>query len=102
MAKRLFIVLLLMLSAAGFSYSADYLIGPGDVIEISVYDNDDLRTRVRVGDDGSIIMPLLGGWLALSYGYQIMFTTTFVLCLIGLAMLRFWVKEPRKINNPSV
>ena len=60
MAKRLLLVLLLVLSAAGLSYSADYLIGPGDVIEISVYDNDDLKTRVRVGDDGSIIMPLLG------------------------------------------
>ena len=50
----------------------------------------------------AIIMPLLGGWLALSYGYQLMFTTTFLFCLIGLAMLRFWVREPRKINNPSV
>lgn len=60
MAKRLLLVLLLLFSAAGLSYSADYLIGPGDVIEISVYDNDDLKTRVRVGDDGSIIMPLLG------------------------------------------
>jgi len=49
----------------------------------------------------AIIMPLLGGWLALSYGYQLMFTTTFILCLIGLAMLRFWVSEPRKINSPT-
>ena len=55
-----FLILLLVMSAAGFSYSADYLVGPGDVIEITVYDNDDLKTRVRVGDDGSIIMPLLG------------------------------------------
>ena len=60
MAQRFVLVLLLVISAAGLSYSADYLIGPGDVIEISVYDHEDLETRVRVGDNGSIIMPLLG------------------------------------------
>lgn len=53
-------VLLLMFSAAGFSFAADYLVGPGDVLDITVYDNDDLKTKVRVGTDGSIVMPLLG------------------------------------------
>jgi MFS family permease len=50
----------------------------------------------------AIIMPLLGGWLAKSYGYQMMFTTSFIICLIGWAMLRFWVREPRVSNNPVV
>jgi polysaccharide export outer membrane protein len=38
----------------------DYLVGPGDVLDITVYDNDDLKTKVRVGSDGTIVMPLLG------------------------------------------
>lgn len=60
MFLRIIPILLLVASAAGFSYSAVYLIGPGDVLEISVYDNPDLETRVRVSSDGTIVMPLLG------------------------------------------
>ncbi len=40
--------------------AADYILGPGDVLKITVYDNDDLLTIARVSDDGNIIMPLLG------------------------------------------
>ena len=40
--------------------ATDYVLGPGDVLKITVYDNDDLLTKARVGDDGNIIMPLLG------------------------------------------
>ena len=40
--------------------AADYILGPGDVIKITVYDNDDLLTIARVSDEGSIRMPLLG------------------------------------------
>ena len=38
----------------------EYLVGPGDVLGISVYDNDDLTTKVRVSSAGTIVMPLLG------------------------------------------
>jgi len=38
----------------------DYIIGPGDVLKISVYDNDDLLTVTRVSENGVIILPLLG------------------------------------------
>lgn len=40
--------------------AADYVLGPGDVLKITVYDNDDLETITRISDDGNIIMPLLG------------------------------------------
>lgn len=60
LVNRCLMILLLALSVAGFSYGADYLIGPGDVLDITVYDNDDLETKVRVGPDGKIVMPLLG------------------------------------------
>ena len=60
MFKRIIPILLLVVSAAGFSYSADYIVGPGDVLEITVYDHPDLQTRVRVDSGGTIVMPLLG------------------------------------------
>jgi polysaccharide export outer membrane protein len=41
-------------------WAEDYLVGPGDVLAISVYDNDDLTTKVRVSTSGTIVMPLLG------------------------------------------
>ena len=40
--------------------AGDYLVGPGDVLGISVYDNEDLTTKVRVSSSGTIVMPLLG------------------------------------------
>lgn len=43
----------------------------------------------------AIIMPLLGGWLASAYGYQLMFMVTCIVSLIGLGLLRWWVREPR-------
>ena len=55
-----FSFILLLVSLTDFSYSADYFVGPGDVLNITVYDNDDLETMVRVGADGNIIFPLLG------------------------------------------
>lgn len=41
-------------------WAEDYLVGPGDVLSISVYDNEDLATKVRVSTAGTIVMPLLG------------------------------------------
>lgn len=41
-------------------WAEDYLVGPGDILAIKVYDNDDLATKVRVSTSGTIVMPLLG------------------------------------------
>lgn len=38
----------------------EYRIGPGDILSITVYDNDDLATKVRVSATGTIVMPLIG------------------------------------------
>lgn len=38
----------------------DYIVGPGDVLKVTVYNHNDLQTTVRVTDDGFIAMPLLG------------------------------------------
>lgn len=44
--------------------SADYRIGPGDVLEISVWKNTDLSRVVAVLPDGSITFPLVGRFVA--------------------------------------
>ncbi len=41
-------------------FADDYLVGSGDVLKIDVYDNADLETTVRVTNNGTIVMPLLG------------------------------------------
>ncbi len=38
----------------------DYRLNPGDVIEVSVWREDDLRQELRVLPDGSITFPLVG------------------------------------------
>ncbi len=44
----------------GSALAEDYIIGPGDVVRVTVYDNNDLETVTRVSDTGAIILPLLG------------------------------------------
>lgn len=38
----------------------EYRVGPGDVINITVYGHNDLTTRVMVNSNGKIAMPLIG------------------------------------------
>ncbi len=42
-----------------------------------------------------LIAPLLGGWIAQSYGYQALFISALVFALSGLAVLGLFVKDPR-------
>lgn len=51
-------ILYACLPAIGFA--EDYLVGSGDVLKIDVYDNPDLKTTVRVTNNGKIVIPLLG------------------------------------------
>jgi polysaccharide export outer membrane protein len=46
--------------AAPSPATGDYEVGPGDVIEVSVYGNDDLSRIPTVQTNGSISMPLIG------------------------------------------
>ena len=60
--KVMYMVFALVLIGLNVSkvMAQDYLVGPGDVLSITVYDNDDLKTKVRVSSNGTIVMPLLG------------------------------------------
>ena len=42
------------------AFSQEYLIGAGDLLKITVYDNPDLTTEARVSNDGKITFPLIG------------------------------------------
>jgi MFS family permease len=94
----LLVFFLFGISTAGFILS-----GISIVFEFCEPDNRPTYIGINNTYNGviAIIMPLLGGWLALSFGYQVMFSITFFISLIGLALLRFWVREPREINSPT-
>jgi len=40
--------------------SSTYKLSPFDVVDISVYSEEDLHTRTRLGSDGTVILPLIG------------------------------------------
>lgn len=54
------LLMLLCLSPTAASWARDYRVGPGDVLSVTVYDNEDLATKVRVSTAGTIVMPLIG------------------------------------------
>ncbi len=55
----LFLSLLLCL-VSGPALCQEYIVGEGDVLEIKVYENDDLSTTVRVSASSTIRVPLVG------------------------------------------
>lgn len=61
---RLLAVFLIALGLAGGAQAAEggreYLLGPGDIVRISVFQNPDLTTESRVSEQGTLSFPLLG------------------------------------------
>jgi polysaccharide biosynthesis/export protein len=45
----------------GASAEGEYLLGPGDVIRITVFENPDLTTEARISESGLVSFPLIGG-----------------------------------------
>src|SRR6202522_97341 len=56
----LYMVSLIVLAAIPSAARAAYLLGPGDLLKITVFKNTDLSLDVRVSDSGSIGYPLVG------------------------------------------
>jgi len=50
----------LALGFAGAGHAQDYVLGEGDLVRITVYENEDLTTVTRVSGDGMISVPLIG------------------------------------------
>ena len=46
--------------ASSSAQQANYVLSPNDLITVTVFQEDDLLTKVRVGNDGTISVPLIG------------------------------------------
>jgi polysaccharide biosynthesis/export protein len=62
MKKILYLILMInaLIIFAPLLYAQDYVLGEGDVLTISVYDQPDLQSNVRISGDGMITLPLIG------------------------------------------
>lgn len=47
-------------TAAGLGVAAEVLLGPGDVVKMSVYGSPDMSVETRVSESGAMTVPLLG------------------------------------------
>ncbi|MGC4403875.1 polysaccharide export protein EpsE [Methyloversatilis sp. MC4-4] len=52
---------MLLLPAAGAADAREYVLGSGDIIRVTVFQNPDLTVETRVTENGSITYPLIGG-----------------------------------------
>jgi len=57
---KILLGVLFILYVTGFSFAQEYVVGEGDVLEIKVYDNDDLNKTVRVSGNNTITVSLIG------------------------------------------
>jgi polysaccharide export outer membrane protein len=51
---------MLCLLASGWAGAADLLLGPGDVVKVSVYGSPDLGVETRISESGLLTFPLVG------------------------------------------
>jgi polysaccharide export outer membrane protein len=49
-----------LLCIASPTVAEEYKLGAGDTVRVAVYNNPDLATEARIGDDGAIPFPLIG------------------------------------------
>lgn len=54
------VFLWLIVNVSGASYAGEYLLGPGDLLQIGVWGHEDLAATVEVRPDGKISFPLVG------------------------------------------
>jgi polysaccharide export outer membrane protein len=58
--KCVLVVFFLILTHVCIASAQDYIVGEGDVLQITVYEHPDLTTVERVSADGTILLPLIG------------------------------------------
>lgn len=71
--------------------SAEYRLGPGDIVKISVYDHPDLTTELQLSDKGTVAFPLLGDIKLLGLPY-----------VEAEALISTGLKSGGFINSPNV
>ena len=61
MLKWVLLALAALSGSGAFAQAAkDYVLGPGDTIRVTVYQNQDLTLETRINENGTISYPLLG------------------------------------------
>ncbi len=53
-------LLFMAATKAAPAQEANYVLAPNDLVSVTVFQEDDLATKVRVGNDGTISVPLIG------------------------------------------
>lgn len=59
-AGRFIFAVLLSVSLPLGAQQANYVLAPNDLITVTVFQEDDLTTKARVGNDGTVSVPLIG------------------------------------------
>src|SRR6516165_12836574 len=54
------VLLVTAVPAMGQTSSSEYLLGPGDVIDVAVWGHADLAREVIVSAEGNVVLPLVG------------------------------------------
>ena len=57
---RTFFCIVIVFFCASTGWPQDYILGEGDIVNITVYDHPDLKTKARISGDGNITLPLIG------------------------------------------
>jgi polysaccharide export outer membrane protein len=60
LSQSILLLLCLLAFASSFGAGKGYVMGPGDSVKVSVYQNPDMTTESRISEVGSITFPLLG------------------------------------------
>ena len=110
-----FTAVLILLAAACLaqdSSASNYRLSPNDLVEIRVFQEPDLDSRVRIGGDGSVTLPLvstvtLGGktvneasdYLRQKYGERFLVNPQLTIAVIDFAKKRFTVLG--QVQNPG-
>lgn len=71
--------------------NAEYRLGPGDIVKISIYDHPDLSTELQLNDKGAVSFPLLGDIKLLGLQYT-----------EAEALIAGNLKKGGFVNNPNV
>jgi polysaccharide export outer membrane protein len=91
-AWQIVLAFILTFSAAVMAApSAEYRLGPGDIVKISVYDHPDLTTELQLSDKGTVAFPLLGDIKLLGLPY-----------VEAEALISAGLKSGGFINSPNV
>ena len=93
--------LLIAFGLVSLAHSGEYLADQNIAMEFGKVNDRPTYIGMSKTLTGPFILaaPLIGGLIVQSYGYKSMFTIALGISLIAFVIIKFLVKEPRKVNN---